>query len=71
MSLYKGEIMIITAILSWAKSAIQTYNKPQSYGSALEAYIVSKNPQDAADVDRLAREFDSKMSQRCTGGFPC
>lgn len=63
--------MFLTTLLAWAKSLLASYNKPQTYGSALEAYIVSKNPQDAADVDRLSREFDSKVSGRCTGGFPC
>jgi len=36
----------------------------QTYGSQLEEYIVSKNPQDTADVERLAREYDLATSKR-------
>ena len=52
--------MFITAIVGWAKSLLQAYQRPQTYGSELEAYIVSHQPQSAADVDRLTREFDQK-----------
>ena len=37
--------------------------KQPSYGSKLEEYIVSKNPQDIADVERLATEYDRKTKQ--------
>ena len=46
------------------------FEKPTTYGSELEAYIVSRNPQDSCDVDRLAREFDQRMSNRTTAGWP-
>jgi hypothetical protein len=74
MSLYTHteEInMFIQPILGWIKSLTEEFKKPQTYGSALEAYIVANEPQNAGDVDRLTREFDQKMSTRCTGGFPC
>ena len=45
----------------------QNLNKPQTYGSALEEYIVKNAPRDACDVDRLTREFDLKQSN--TGFF--
>jgi len=54
--------MLITPIIGYVKSLFQSLNKPQTYGSALEAYIVSNNPHDAADIDRLAREFDQKRT---------
>jgi hypothetical protein len=38
-------------------------DKPQTYGSKLEEYIVSNNPKDTADVERLTREFDKKQKQ--------
>lgn len=63
--------MFIAPIVGWVKSLAEQYQKPQTYGSALEAYIVANQPQDACDVDRLSREFDAKMSQRSYGGFPC
>jgi hypothetical protein len=46
------------------------FEKPNTYGSALESYIISKNPQDSCDVDRLAREFDFKMAARTQSGWP-
>jgi hypothetical protein len=60
--------MLITAIVGWVKSLVQAFQKPLSYGSELEAYIVSHDPQSAYDVDRLTREFDNKNRH---GGFPC
>ena len=52
-------------MVGWVKSLAQEFSKPQTYGSALEAYIVSNEPQNSADVDRLQREFDQKNA----GGF--
>lgn len=63
--------MLIQPVLSWAKSLAEDFKRPQTYGSALEAYIVANEPQNAGDVDRLTREFDQKMSTRSSGGFPC
>ena len=54
--------MLITPIIGYVKSLFQSLNKPQTYVSALEAYIVSNNPHDASDIDRLTREFDQKRS---------
>lgn len=48
---------MLSIIKTWAKSLADLYSKPQTYGSALEYYIVSNNPQNSGDVDRLAREF--------------
>lgn len=59
--------MLITAIAGWVKSLIQAFEKPTTYGSELESYIVSHDPQTAYDVDRLTREFDTKQR----GGFLC
>jgi hypothetical protein len=52
--------MLIQPIVGWVKSLSEQFNKPQTYGTALEEYIVSRNPQNAADVDRLMREFDRR-----------
>lgn len=71
MSLYtfytEENKMFIQPLVGWVKSLAQEFNKPQTYGSALEAYIVSNQPQNSADVDRLAREFDQKNA----GSFLC
>jgi hypothetical protein len=42
----------------------QNFNKPQTYGSALEAYIMCHAPQNACDVDRLTRQFDMQQAGR-------
>lgn len=39
-------------------------NVSQTYGSKLEQYIVSHNPQDVHDVERLTREFDEKQQRQ-------
>lgn len=40
------------------------FQKPQTYGSALEEYIVRNAPQTTCDVDRLTRQFDIMHSRR-------
>jgi hypothetical protein len=52
--------MLIQPIVGWVKSLAEQFAKPQTYGTALEQYIVSHEPQTAADVDRLMREFDQQ-----------
>ena len=52
--------MFIQPIAGWVKSLAEQFSKPQTYGSELETYIVSHNPQNAADVDRLMREFENR-----------
>jgi len=52
--------MFIQPIVGWIKSLANQFNKPNTYGSALEHYIVANNPNDACDVDRLTREFESR-----------
>ena len=63
--------MFIQPIVGWVKSLAAQYQKPQTYGSALEAYIIANEPQNACDVDRLTRDFDAKVAGRQYGGFPC
>ena len=36
---------------------------PNTYGSKLEEYIVSNNPKNTGDVERLTREFEQKQKQ--------
>ena len=35
-----------------------------TYGSELENYIVSNNPKDTGDVERLTREYDLAATKR-------
>jgi len=42
---------------------IASNSNSSAYGSKMEEYIVSNNPQDTADVERLALEFDRKAKE--------
>jgi hypothetical protein len=53
--------MFIAPIVGWVKSLAEQFSKPQTYGSALEQYIVSHNPQNSADVDRLMRDYEHRQ----------
>jgi len=39
-------------------------SESNTYGSKLEEYIVSKNPQDTADIERLTRDYEIASSKR-------
>ena len=39
-------------------------SESNSYGSRLEEYIVSKNPQDTSDIERLTRDYEIASSKR-------
>jgi len=49
-------------ISEWVKSLANRFSKPQTYGGGLEYYIVSHNPQNAADVDRLTKEYETSRN---------
>jgi hypothetical protein len=40
------------------------FSNIDTYGSALERYIVSRNPQDIGDIERLTQEFDRRQHER-------
>ena len=39
-------------------------SESNTYGSRLEEYIVSKHPQDVADIERLTRDYEIASSKR-------
>jgi hypothetical protein len=39
-------------------------SESNSHGSRLEEYIVSKNPQDTADIERFTRDYEIASSKR-------
>jgi hypothetical protein len=49
---------------------VQKFEKPTTYGSALEHFIVLNDPKDGCDVDRLTREFEQKNLNRTLSGWP-
>ena len=54
--------MLIKSIMERAKSFAESFSRPQTYGSGLEYYIVVNKPQNAADVDRLTKEYETNRN---------
>lgn len=46
-----------------AAGILSNVGNEETYGSKLEEYIVSQNPKDIADVERLTVEFDRKSKE--------
>jgi hypothetical protein len=55
---------MLNQLAEYFQKIIHRFEKPQTYGSALEQYIVSHAPQTSCDVDRLTRQFDIQQSGR-------
>jgi len=55
---------MLKQIAEYFHKLFQGFEKPQTYGSALEEYIVRNAPQNSCDVDRLTRQFDIRQSGR-------
>lgn len=55
--LLSGLILLILGAL------IPAFANESTYGSSLEEYIVSHNPKDTYDVERLTKEYDEKNRQ--------
>ena len=43
---------------------IALLTESHSYGSRLEQYIVSKQPQDVSDIERYTRQYELESSKR-------
>lgn len=39
-------------------------SESNTYGSRLEEYIISKNPQDTADIERFTKDYEIASSKR-------
>lgn len=55
---------MITQFLSSIKNLFIKTGGEKSYISALEQYIISHNPKDTIDIERLTKEFDLRKTQR-------
>lgn len=54
-------ILLTLVVMVGASIAVPVLvSKSQTHGSQLEEYIVSNNPTDTADVERLTREYNRK-----------
>lgn len=56
--------MLSTTIIAYIHKMFKQVETPQTYGSELEAYIVSKNPQTTYDVEYWTSQFDKKQNER-------
>jgi hypothetical protein len=54
---------MLNIITGYIQKMYQSVEKPQTYSSALEAYIVSKNPQNTHDVEYWTQEFDRNRNR--------
>jgi hypothetical protein len=54
---------LITVGLVYAGYRVAKSSKTGSYGSSLEHYITSHNPQHSGDVERLTVEYNLKVSR--------
>lgn len=52
--------MFTQPITGWVKKLAEDFQKPATYGSELEEFITSKNPQNTADVEMLMRQYDQR-----------
>jgi hypothetical protein len=55
---------MLNQLAEYFQQMFQRFEKPQTYGSALEEFIVRNAPQNSCDVDRLTRQFDLLQSGR-------
>jgi hypothetical protein len=55
---------MLNQIASYFNSLINNFSRPQTYGSALEEYIMRHAPQTSCDVDRLTRQFEMQETGR-------
>ncbi len=56
-------VLLAFGILAVLGAVIPALSPEVTYGSKLEEYIVSNNPKNAGDVERLTREFSEKQKQ--------
>ena len=51
---------MLNTMIEYIQKIYNDVKKPVTYGSELETYIVSKNPQNTYDVEAFARDYDYK-----------
>jgi len=56
-------IGLITIGLAYAGYRVAKSSNNTTYGSSLEQYIASHNPQHSGDVERLTVEYNMKVSR--------
>jgi hypothetical protein len=56
-------IGLLTLALVYAGYRVAKSSRNTTYGSSLEHYITSRNPQHSGDVERLTVEYNMKVSR--------
>ena len=54
---------MLNQLAGYFNTLFNNFSRPQTYGSALEQYIVSHSPQSACDVDRLVRQYNIEQER--------
>lgn len=55
---------MLLSIIAYFAKLFKRVEQPGTYGSELETYIVSKNPQSTYDVEYWTNQFDKKQNER-------
>lgn len=55
---------MLNQLAGYFYNLLHKFAEPQTYGSALEYYIISHNPTSTAQVEALERQFDLMYSAR-------
>jgi hypothetical protein len=59
--------MLISTIIAYFAELFKRVDKPGTYGSELEQYIVSKNPGSVAEIEFWTTQYDRNTTKR---GWP-
>ena len=55
---------MLNQLSAYIHKMLDQIDRPQTYGSELEAYIVSKNPQSTYDVEYWTAQFDKRQTEK-------
>ena len=55
---HKGHTMLISSIIAYIARQFNLVEETGTYGTELEKFIVSKNPQSTADIEHWAQQFN-------------
>ena len=58
---HTGNKMSINTIKQYIINIFRKTSDSESYGSSLEAYIISKNPQSIYDIEYLTKQYDHNL----------
>lgn len=56
--------MLTTSIIAYFAKLFNQVDEPTTYGSALERYIVSKNPSSVAEIEHWTAQYDRNTTNR-------